>query len=113
MLRISLIMCLNNNILEGFGVRKLILLIVIAFSSFAYADRITNNFRTSSGDIIEIGDTEASLLNKMGQAEPKFYVLNDGRLYCAATEYVYTVNTQQYKVIACRGRIVKIEWRNL
>ena len=92
--------------------KKLVLVASIFLSSTTFAST-TNLMRTPSGDLVRIGDTEASLIEKMGRPQPKFYVLNDGKLHCAATEYTYKIDFQEYKVINCRGRVVKIEWRNV
>lgn len=93
--------------------KKLIILALTVISTTVFAaERTTNNFRTNSGDIVSVGQTEESLIQKMGKPKPKFYVLDDGQLYCAATEYVYRVDMQVYKVMLCRGKIVKIEWWN-
>lgn len=92
--------------------KKLIILALTVISTTVFAGSTTNNFRTNSGDLISVGQTEASLVEKMGRPKPKFYVLDDGQFYCAATEYVYRVDMQVYKVMLCRGKIVKIEWWN-
>ncbi|EOR08317.1 hypothetical protein [Acinetobacter tandoii] len=92
--------------------KKLIILALTVISTAVWAGSTTNNFRTNSGDIVSVGQTEESLIEKMGKPRPKHYVLDDGQFYCAATEYVYRVDMQEYTVILCRGKIVKIEWRN-
>lgn len=85
----------------------LVLLPVMAFAN------TTTSMRTPSGDLVQLGDSESSLIQKMGKPRPNFYVLNDGKLHCAATEYTYRVDLQEYKVIICRGNVVKILWKNL
>jgi len=61
----------------------------------------------------KIGDSHQALKDKLQVSKPRFYVLDDGKLYCAATEYVKSVDLQEYNIILCRDRIVKILWRNL
>ena len=93
--------------------KKLIILALTVISTTVFAaERTTNNFRTNSGDLVSVGQTEAALIEKMGKTKPKYYILDDGQFYCSATEYVYRVDMQEYTVILCRGKIVKIEWRN-
>lgn len=92
---------------------KKLLLALCLVSGFVYAERTTTSIRTPSGDLVKIGDSHQALKSKLELGKPRFYVLEDGRLHCAATEYVKQVDLQEYTVILCRDRIVKILWRNL
>lgn len=92
--------------------KKLALAITVGMlSSISYAGE-TNSMRTPQGDLVRVGDTKQSVIDKMGRVEPKFYVLDDGKRHCAATEYTYDIDLQRYKVISCRDRVVKILWEN-
>jgi len=93
-------------------VKKLLLALCLV-SGFTYAERTTTSIRTPSGDLVKIGDSHQALKDKLQVSKPRFYVLDDGKLYCAATEYVKSVDLQEYNIILCRDRIVKILWRNL
>lgn len=97
---------------QGDNMNKFLILALALFSTLAFADRTTNAMRTPSGQLVSLGDSESSLIDKMGRPKPRFYVLNDGRLYCAATEYKYDIDLQQYTVILCQGKVVKILWEN-
>ncbi|UXI52688.1 hypothetical protein [Acinetobacter variabilis] len=92
---------------------KYLLLALCLVSGFTFADRTTTSIRTPSGDLVKIGDSHQSLKDKLEVRGPRHYVLDDGKLYCAATEYVKEVDLQEYTIILCRDRIVKILWRNI
>lgn len=93
--------------------KYLLLCILSCISVLSFAERTTNNIRTSSGDLVGVGDTKQTLIQKLNVSGPRFYVLKDGRFHCAATEYVKRVDLQEYTIILCRDKIVKITWRNL
>lgn len=94
--------------------KKLILAVLLGiFTVSAFADRTARSMRTPQGQIVLLGDSEYSLLQKMGKPRPVFYVLNDGKFYCSATQYTYRIDLQEYDVIACNGTVVKIILRNL
>ncbi|SPL70306.1 hypothetical protein [Acinetobacter stercoris] len=93
--------------------KKFIFASILLMSTVCFADSTTTSLRTNSGDIISLRDTESSVLDKIGKLRPKYYVLDDGKYYCSATEYVYQVDRQEYKIIICRGNVVKILWRNI
>ena len=92
--------------------KKVLLLGVLSFliSSSVFA-RDTNSMR-SSFELVTVGDSEESLLRKMGKPKPRFFVYEDGRFSCAATEYKYDIGMQQYTVWVCRGEIFKIDVKN-
>lgn len=73
--------------------------------------RETNSMR-SSFELVSVGDSEASLLQKMGKPKPRYFVYEDGRYTCAATEYKYDIDMQTYTVWVCRGEIFKIDVKN-
>lgn len=92
--------------------KKLLFVTMLMFSGSVFAGE-TSSIRTSSGDLVRVGDTDESLLQKMGDAKPRFYVYTDKKGYsCAATERKYDISLQTYTVISCRGQIIKIEWKN-
>lgn len=66
----------------------------------------------SSTELVTVGDSEESLLQKMGKPSPRFFVYQDGRFSCAATEYKYDIDMQQYTVWVCKGEIFKIDVKN-
>lgn len=82
----------------------------LLLSSSIFA-RETNSMR-SSFELVSVGDSEASLLQKMGKPKPRFFVYEDGRYTCAATEYKYDIDMQTYTVWVCRGEIFKIDVKN-
>ncbi|ATO20611.1 hypothetical protein BS636_13485 [Acinetobacter sp. LoGeW2-3] len=92
---------------------KKLLLVLCLVSGFAYAEKTTTSIRAPSGDLVRVGDSHDAVKSKLELGKPRFYVLNDGRFHCAATEYVKQVDLQEYTIILCRDRIVKILWRNL
>ncbi|WP_312102091.1 hypothetical protein [Acinetobacter venetianus] len=82
----------------------------LLLSSSIFA-RETNSMR-SSFELVSVGDSEASLLQKMGKPKPRYFVYEDGRYTCAATEYKYDIDMQTYTVWVCRGEIFKIDVKN-
>lgn len=91
---------------------KFLILGALSFllSSSIFA-RETNSMR-SSFELVSVGDSEASLLQKMGKPKPRYFVYEDGRYTCAATEYKYDIDMQTYTVWVCRGEIFKIDVKN-
>ena len=89
--------------------KKFLLVVGVSFllSTSAFA-RDTNSMR-SSFELVTVGDSEESLLRKMGKPKPRFFVYQDGRFSCAATEYKYDIDMQQYTVWVCKGEIFKID----
>ena len=79
--------------------------LLLSVSVFA---RETNSMR-SSFELVTVGDSEESLLRKMGKPKPRFFVYQDGNFSCAATEYKYDIDMQQYTVWVCKGEIFKID----
>ena len=78
---------------------------LISSSVFA---RDTNSMR-SSFELVTVGDSEESLLQKMGKPRPRVFVYGEGRYSCAATEYKYDIDMQTYTVWVCKGQIFKID----
>lgn len=89
--------------------RKFLLVVGVSFllSASVFA-RETNSMRSST-ELVKLGDSEASLLQKMGKPKPRFFVYQDGNFSCAATEYKYDIDMQQYTVWVCKGEIFKID----
>ena len=89
--------------------KKVLLLGALSFliSASVFA-RETNSMR-SSFELVTVGDSEESLLRKMGKPKPRYFVYEDGRYTCAATEYKYDIDMQTYTVWVCRGEIFKID----
>ena len=92
--------------------KKFLLLGVVSFllSTSVFA-RETNSMRSST-ELVTVGDSEASLLQKMGKPKPRFFVYQDGNFSCAATEYKYDIDMQAFTVWVCRGEIFKIDVKN-
>lgn len=92
-----------------------LLIAVLSLASTAAIAQTTDHIRTTSGDLVNIGDTEATLIQKMGsRPAPRFYVYENAKGYsCAATEYKYRIEAQQYTVTLCRGKVVQIDWQNI
>lgn len=92
------------------NIMKKILLLGVA--SLLFANTVlayeTKSMR-SSYELVSVGDSEESLLRKMGKPKPRYFVYEDGRYSCAATEYKYDIDMQTYTVWVCRGEIFKID----
>ncbi|WP_151834599.1 hypothetical protein [Acinetobacter junii] len=89
--------------------KKFLLVVGVSFllSTTVFA-RDTNSMRSST-ELVRLGDSESSLLQKMGKPRPRFFVYQDGGFSCAATEYKYDIDMQQYTVWVCKGEIFKID----
>ncbi|WP_335950789.1 hypothetical protein [Acinetobacter beijerinckii] len=89
--------------------KKFLLLGALSFllSASVFA-RDTNSMRSST-ELVKLGDSEASLLQKLGKPKPRFFVYQDGSFSCAATEYKYDIDMQTFTVWVCRGEIFKID----
>jgi hypothetical protein len=79
--------------------------VLLSVSTFAYD---TKSIRTST-EAVFIGDTEESMLSKLGRSKPRYFVYNNDGFVCAATEYKYEVDMSLYTVLICRGKIFKID----
>lgn len=89
--------------------KKVLLIGILSalLSANAFA-RDTNSMR-SSFELVTVGDSEESLLRKMGKPKPRFFVYQGGSFSCAATEYKYDIDMQTFTVWVCRGEIFKID----
>lgn len=89
--------------------KKFLLVVGVSFllSASVFA-RETNSMRSST-ELVRLGDSESSLLQKMGKPKPRFFVYQDGSFSCAATEYKYDIDMQTYTVWICKGEIFKID----
>ena len=89
-------------------------LLVVGVSLFLSVNVLAYETRSmrSSTELVTVGDSEESLLQKMGKPRPRFFVYQDGRFSCAATEYKYDIDMQQYTVWVCKGEIFKIDVKN-
>ena len=89
--------------------KKFLLVVGVSFllSTTVFA-RDTNSMRSST-ELVRLGDSESSLLQKMGKPKPRFFVYQDGGFSCAATEYKYDIDMQAYTVWVCKGQIFKID----
>lgn len=87
-------------------------ILLLGVASLLFANTVlayeTKSMR-SSYELVSVGDSEESLLRKMGKPKPRYFVYEDGRYTCAATEYKYDIDMQTYTVWVCRGEIFKID----
>lgn len=79
--------------------------VLLSVSAFAYD---TKSIRTST-EAVFLGDTEESMLSRLGRSKPRYFVYNNDGFVCAATEYKYEVDMSLYTVLICRGKIFKID----
>lgn len=81
---------------------------LILFSASIFAES-TNSVRTST-ELVLIGDTEKSMLEKLGSKRARHYVFEDGHVVCAVSEYKYRIDYEVYTILTCKGRVFKIDW---
>ncbi|WP_252151007.1 hypothetical protein [Acinetobacter colistiniresistens] len=77
----------------------------LSVSTFAYD---TKSIRTTT-EAVFLGDTEESMLSKLGNSKPRYFVYNQNGVVCAATEYKYAIDMSLYTVIVCDKRVLKID----
>ncbi|MCJ0830493.1 hypothetical protein MN869_18945 [Acinetobacter sp. NIPH1876] len=82
--------------------------ILLSVSAFAYD---TKSIRTST-EAVFLGDTEESMLSKLGRSKPRYFVYNENGEVCAATEYKYEIDMSLYTVIICNKKVFKIDVRS-
>lgn len=92
--------------------KKFVFALCLLAMSSVNAGVDVSSFRTPSGDIVNINDSESELLSKMGKSKPTFYVYKDKKYSCAATEYKYRIDFTEYTVVLCYGKIIKISYEN-
>ena len=91
--------------------KKLLIALALTISSATYAATDTRAIRTST-DLVSIGDSPNSMIQKLGRPESKNeYTTRDrnGKLLFGV-DYYYTINNLKYMITVIDGRISNISW---
>ncbi|UUM26277.1 hypothetical protein [Acinetobacter colistiniresistens] len=88
--------------------KYLILGVISIFISANVLAHDTRSIRTTT-EAVFIGDTEESMISKLGRSKPRYFVYNENGVVCAATEYKYEIDMSLYTVIVCGKKVLKID----
>lgn len=88
------------------------LMIIIACTNFAYAGNSVNSIRTSSGQLVSIGDSYAIMIDKLKQApiSTRSYEIVKNREKYTLYEYIYHIDNSYYTILVKNSHIESISW---
>ncbi|MFN3074025.1 hypothetical protein ACK1JC_10450 [Acinetobacter sp. TY2] len=91
--------------------KKLLIALALTISSATYAATDTRAIRTST-DVVSIGDSPNSMIQKLGRPEASNeYTTRDrnGKLLFVI-DYNYTIGNLKYTITVVEGRITNMSW---
>lgn len=90
------------------AIAALILMIV----SNAYAASSTSTVRTASGQLVSVGDSYISMIDRFQQApvSSRSYEYKDSTGQYTATEYVYLLENTYYTITIVNNAVKSIVW---
>lgn len=92
--------------------RILALVISLFISSFAIAGTSTSAVRTSSGQIVNVGDTVSEMMMRIAQSPVSMnsYEVKENDLTVTASDYTYDIDNVLYTLTIINNQVRKIEW---
>lgn len=92
--------------------RILALVISLFISSFAIAGTSTSAVRTSSGQMVNVGDSVSEMMLRVGQSPVSMnsYEMKEGDLTVTASDYTYDIDNVLYTFTVINNQVRKIEW---
>lgn len=92
--------------------RILALVISLFISSFAIAGTSTSAVRTSSGQIVNVGDTVSEMMMRITQSPVSMnsYEVKENDLTVTASDYTYDIDNVLYTLTIINNQVRKIEW---
>lgn len=92
--------------------RILALILSLFISSFAFAATSTSAVRTSSGQIVNVGDTVSEMMMRIAQSPVSMnsYEVKEGDLTVTASDYTYDIDNVLYTLTVINNQVRKIEW---
>lgn len=92
--------------------RILALILSLFISSFAFAATSTSAVRTSSGQIVNVGDTASEMMMRIAQSPVSMnsYEVKEGDLTVTASDYTYDIDNVLYTLTVINNQVRKIEW---
>ena len=85
---------------------------LIVYGHSVTAGTSTNAVRTNSGQIVAVGDSYISMMNKFKEAplSSSSYEIEKNELKYTVTEYYYLLNNIYYTIIVEKNTITAISW---
>ena len=92
--------------------RILALILSLFISSFAFAATSTSAVRTSSGQIVNVGDTVSEMMMRIAQSPVSMnsYEVKENDLTVTASDYTYDIDNVLYTLTVINNQVRKIEW---
>ncbi|WP_010114206.1 hypothetical protein [Acinetobacter sp. P8-3-8] len=92
--------------------RILALILSLFISSFVIAATSTSAVRTSSGQIVNVGDTASEMMMRIAQSPVSMnsYEVKEGDLTVTASDYTYDIDNVLYTLTVINNQVRKIEW---
>ena len=92
--------------------RILALVISLFISSFAIAGTSASAVRTSSGQMVNVGDSVSEMMLRVGQSPVSMnsYEMKEGDLTVTASDYTYDIDNVLYTFTVINNQVRKIEW---
>jgi hypothetical protein len=85
---------------------------LLVYGQILIAGTPTNAVRTNSGQIVAVGDTYISMVNKFQEAplSSRSYEIEKNELKYTVTEYYYLLNNLYYTITVEKSTIKAISW---
>lgn len=92
--------------------RILALSLSLFISSFAIAGTSTSAVRTSTGQMINVGDSVSEMMLRIAQSPVSMnsYEMKEGDLTVTASDYTYDIDNVLYTFTVVNNQVRKIEW---
>lgn len=92
--------------------RILALSLSLFISSFAIAGTSTSAVRTSTGQMVNVGDSVSEMMLRIAQSPVSMnsYEMKEGDLTVTASDYTYDIDNVIYTFTVVNNQVRKIEW---
>lgn len=92
--------------------RILALSLSLFISSFAIAGTSTSAVRTSTGQMVNVGDSVSEMMLRIAQSPVSMnsYEMKEGDLTVTASDYTYDIDNVLYTFTVVNNQVRKIEW---
>lgn len=92
--------------------RILALSLSLFISSFAIAGTSTSAVRTSTGQMVNVGDSVSEMMLRIAQSPVSMnsYEMKEGDLTVTASDYTYDIDHVLYTFTVVNNQVRKIEW---
>lgn len=88
------------------------ILATTTFTNLVYAGNSTNSVRTSSGQVVSVGDSYAIMIDKFQQApiSTRSYEIIQNHEKYTVYEYIYRIDNSYYTILVKNSKIESISW---